>query len=67
MNQCRNQNRPNTLLLSVFWKQDTFLAGIRKVIKLKERLQASNPTLVMVLPLPPHNRKVSKEETANPR
>lgn len=37
------------------------------MIKLKERLQASNPTLVMVLPLPPHNMKVSKEETANPR
>ena len=68
MNQCRNQNRPNTLLLNVFWKHDTFLARIRKVIKLKERSQVSNPTWVMVLPLPPRNRNVSRNrKSANPR
>lgn len=67
MNQCRNQNRPNTLLLNVFWKHDTFLARIRKVIKLKERSQVSNPTWVTVLPLPPRNRYVSRNrKSANP-
>lgn len=31
MNQCRNQNRPNALLMSVLWTHGTFSAGIRKV------------------------------------
>ena len=43
MNQCRNQNRPNTSLWAGVWNHNTFLAGIRKVIKLKRKHQVFDP------------------------
>lgn len=44
MNQCRNQNRPNTSLWSGVWNHNTYLAGMRKVIKLKRKYQVFNPS-----------------------
>lgn len=44
MKQCRNQNRPNTSLWSGVWNHNTYLAGIRKVIKLKRKYQVFSPS-----------------------